>query len=64
MALHGGEDYQLLFTVPPGRARRLRHAPQFSRLRAIGEITKSKKVMLVDHAGKRSGLRPLGWDPF
>jgi thiamine-monophosphate kinase len=64
MALHGGEDYQLLFTVSPRQARRLEQAPNFRRLAAIGEITKSKQVMLVDHAGKRSPLEPLGWDPF
>jgi thiamine-monophosphate kinase len=64
MAMHGGEDYQLLFTVSPTQAPRLRHAPNFRALTAIGEITKSKKVIRVDHAGKQSPLKPLGWDPF
>ena len=64
MALHGGEDYELLFTVSPSQARRLERAPNFRTLTAIGEITKSKKIMLIDPAGKQSLLEPLGWDPF
>ncbi len=64
MAMHGGEDYHLLFTVAPNHAGRLRHAPDFRALTAIGEITKSKKVIRVDHAGKQWPLKPLGWDPF
>lgn len=64
MALHGGEDYELLFTVSPNHARRLERAPNFRKLTAIGEITKSKKIMLIDRAGKESLLKPLGWDPF
>jgi thiamine-monophosphate kinase len=64
MALHGGEDYELLFTVSQRQARRLERAPNFRTLTAIGEITKSKKIMLIDPAGKESLLRPLGWDPF
>lgn len=64
MALHGGEDYELLFTVSQADARRLEGATNFRTLTAIGEITKSKKIMLIDRAGKESLLKPLGWDPF
>ena len=64
MALHGGEDYELLFTVSPSHARKLERAPNFRTLTAIGEITKSKKIFLVNHTGKQWPLKPLGWDPF
>jgi thiamine-monophosphate kinase len=64
MALHGGEDYELLFTVSREKAKLLRGAPNFSRLVAIGEITTSKKLLLIDVAGRGSPLKPLGWDPF
>jgi thiamine-monophosphate kinase len=64
MALHGGEDYELLFTVSPSQARRLRRAPNSSALTMIGEITKNENQTLIDGAGKKSPLRPLGWDPF
>ena len=64
MALHGGEDYELLFTVSQPHTRRLERAPNSGTLTAIGEITKSKKISLVDHAGRQLSLKPLGWDPF
>jgi thiamine-monophosphate kinase len=64
MALHGGEDYELLFTVSPSNARNLERAPNFHTLTAIGEIVKSKKLTLINRAGEESSLEPLGWDPF
>lgn len=64
LALHGGDDYELLFTVSPNNARRLRSAPGFSNLTAIGEITRAKKILLVAPDGSSTALRPLGWDPF
>ena len=65
MALHGGEDYELLFTVPPRKAKRLRAAPGFSELTAIGEITKKKDLLIVSpDQTQAQKLRSLGWDPF
>ena len=64
MALHGGEDYELLFTVPSPQLKRLQKAPGYSDLAAIGQITAGKSVMLE---GSDKSLRPLksrGWDPF
>lgn len=64
LALHGGDDYELLFTVP---RRKLKHLPRSykgTRLTAIGEITKKKTVLLVDAAGREAPLPNLGWDPF
>jgi len=64
MALHGGEDYQLLFTVSPSQAKRLRKLPRSARLHAIGETTRDEKVLLIDGKGRATRLKPLGWDPF
>ena len=64
LALHGGEDYELLFTVPPGKAGevpvRLRGLP----LNRIGEICRSKGVALVRPDGAVMSLGPGGYDHF
>jgi len=62
LALHGGEDYELLFTARPGL-----RVPSLVRgvpIRCIGEITRQRKIVLVDESGGRSVLRPLGWEHF
>jgi thiamine-monophosphate kinase len=64
MALDGGEDYELLFTVSPRYLKNLRTAPGFSRIRAIGEVTRGKSVVLIDKDGTKQRLEPRGWDPF
>jgi thiamine-monophosphate kinase len=72
LALHGGEDYQLLFTVPPKFARRVPRRLRGVQLTQIGEIVtprmKTKRrapcVELVDTKGHVSRLSPKGWDPF
>jgi len=64
LALHGGEDYELLFTVSPKNAKRLRRAPGFSEITAIGEIERGKNVVLVDANGSAKRLVSGGWDPF
>jgi thiamine-monophosphate kinase len=64
MALHGGDDYELLFTVPRGRAKLLRRAPQFSDITVIGEIERGKRILLVGADGRATLLKPGGWDSF
>jgi len=64
LALHDGDDYELLFTVSPKNVKRLRSAPGFSQLTRIGEITRARKVLLVAPDGTARPLPPLGWDPF
>lgn len=64
MALHGGEDYELLFTVPKRMLKELQRAPGARDLRSIGEIHRGKGVSLVPKTGKTRVLKPLGWDPF
>jgi thiamine-monophosphate kinase len=64
MALHGGDDYELLFTVPRRKAKRLRAAPGFAGLRCIGEITHGRRLLQVNRNGKTRELKAHGWDPF
>ena len=63
-ALHGGDDYELLFTIPPRQEKKLRRAPGASTLTAIGEITRDRQVLLVAPDGKTRRLKSQGWDPF
>jgi thiamine-monophosphate kinase len=56
LALGGGEDYVLLFTLPA-------RADVASRgCRRIGTITKRREVVLIDPRGRRRPLPDLGWD--
>ena len=61
-ALHGGEDYELLFTAPttrpvPGRIAGVR-------VTRIGEIIPGRNMWLVDSHGQRKPLAPRGWEYF
>ena len=64
LALDGGEDYELLFTVPSKNEKRLRRAPEFQELRKIGEIVRGRKIALVQKDGSEKQLISGGWDPF
>jgi thiamine-monophosphate kinase len=61
-ALSGGEDYELLFTVPPARVKKVRSL-DFP-VTEIGTIKAGKRLSLVDSFGKRSPLRKSGHDHF
>jgi thiamine-monophosphate kinase len=66
LALTGGEDYQLLFTSPPGTAPALERA--FSRAglplpAALGEIVAGQGVILVSPEGERD-ISGQGYDHF
>lgn len=62
-ALHGGEDYELLFTVPPRLVSRVPRALHGVPMTRIGEIT-ARRAVLLDMDGRTQTLRPLGWDHF
>jgi thiamine-monophosphate kinase len=61
-ALHGGEDYELLFTVPSGK----RIPPSIAGvpITLIGHITRFKKIFLMNLAGAGLELKPQGWEHF
>ncbi len=61
-ALSGGEDYELLFTVPTSRIRKLQMLGL--PLTEIGEITRTRKMMIVDGRGNKTLLYPTGYDHF
>ncbi len=63
LALHGGEDFELLFTVPPRNARRLPAAFEGVRLTCIGQIEKGK-ALKVEEDGCLSKLPVRGFEHF
>ena len=64
LALNGGDDYELLFTVGPKMAQRLPHSFQGVPLTSIGEITRDASLRLIRSDGREETLQPRGWDPF
>jgi thiamine-monophosphate kinase len=64
LALHGGEDYQLLFTVPQRKASSLPLRFHGRSLYHLGEIEASEGIKLVTPEGKVHTLKPAGWDYF
>jgi thiamine-monophosphate kinase len=64
MALHGGEDYGLLFTVPPRREKKLRGAPGCSEITRVGEIVRGRRLLIAGRDGRAKELAAGGWDPF
>ncbi|BBB92298.1 thiamine-phosphate kinase [Methylomusa anaerophila] len=63
-ALYGGEDYQLLVTMPPDKFERLRHQEQL-RLILIGEVTEAKdEVILIYPDGTTEKIEPRGYNHF
>jgi thiamine-monophosphate kinase len=65
LALHGGEDYELLFTASP--KARIPAAINGVRVTHIGSITRKdyrSAIRILDENGKARALRPLGWQHF
>jgi thiamine-monophosphate kinase len=64
LALHGGDDYELLFTVPSRFAPRIRARFGNLPLSYVGEMTRNREILLVQSDGKSRPLPPRGWDHF
>jgi thiamine-monophosphate kinase len=64
LALHGGEDYQLLFAVSAKRAMRVPRQYRGVRLHHIGEAVKGKGIVLASSNGTEVPLLPAGYDHF
>ncbi|MGH9728154.1 MAG: thiamine-phosphate kinase [Candidatus Acidiferrales bacterium] len=64
LALHGGDDYGLLFTAPPISAHLIRRLARKFKVTHIGEITHQKQIILIRENGTRAPLPAKGWDPF
>ena len=65
-ALHGGEDYELIFTAPPGA--RIPQSIAGVPVTRIGLINRSQRMpprlLLVDSSGSKHQLKPRGWEHF
>jgi thiamine-monophosphate kinase len=64
VAVHGGDDYELLFTVSRANVRRV--PPRFKglRLTRIGEISRERWIRIEIPERGDVVLAPRGWDPF
>ncbi|HVF47459.1 MAG TPA: thiamine-phosphate kinase [Pyrinomonadaceae bacterium] len=60
MALHGGEDFELLFTIDESNATALDSLP----VTRIGEMTADAGSILLISAGQRKILEPRGYQHF
>lgn len=65
-ALHGGEDYELLFAVPPARfdEAATSAARVGATLTAIGEYTEEPTLSWLDVNGSDVDIRATAWDHF
>jgi len=62
LALHGGEDYELLFTAP--RGKRVPNRIAGVTITQIGVITRSPRIVVSSPGGVSYELRPRGWEHF
>ena len=62
LILHGGEEYELLFTARPNRRmpRQIAGIP----ITQIGEIVRGRQMKLARSDGRTEILRPAGWEHF
>ena len=61
IALSGGEDYQLLFTVGQENLEKIQNNLNLS---VIGHITSSKEMILIEKSGRNLMIESLGWKSF
>ena len=67
LTLTGGEDYELVFTVPPAKLKKVLAAvPRLTGtpVTAVGEITKNKRLYVIDGKGKKRVAGNLGFSHF
>jgi len=65
-ALHGGEEYELLFTVRPGKMKAVERLASGgdAKITRIGSILEKRKVFAVSPEKGREPLQPRGWRHF
>lgn len=61
---NGGEDYQLLFTVPAKKRKEIIKASGRFFLHEIGRIIEDRQLWLIDSRGRRLPLQPAGFNHF
>ena len=61
VALSGGEDYELLFTIKQEDIKEIEKNPDLS---IIGHINSKKEMNLVTKMGKNIAIKSMGWKSF
>jgi thiamine-monophosphate kinase len=64
LALNGGEDYELLFTVSPTKVSQIPGAFRGIPIHHIGEVSRTKPILLKLPEGREIPLQPAGYDHF
>src|SRR5215216_6115110 len=64
LALHGGEDFELLFTVKPGDVAKVPRRVDGVEIKRIGEITNPSEGVKISEGTRVWELRPGGWKHF
>jgi thiamine-monophosphate kinase len=64
LALHGGEDFELLFTVRPDDVGRLPRRVDGTRITRIGEIRLQNEGVRISEGSRIWELNPGGWKHF
>ena len=64
LALHGGEDFELLFTVKPDHVTKLPRRVDGVEIKRIGEITNASEGVKIAEGSRTWELRPGGWKHF
>ncbi|MBD3609523.1 MAG: thiamine-phosphate kinase [Gammaproteobacteria bacterium] len=62
--LSGGDDYELLFTIPANKQDEIAQIEADISLTCIGEITPGKGIQCLDPSGKKIEVARLGYDHF
>ena len=64
LALHGGEDFELLFTVKPENVARLPRKVDGVEIKRIGEVTRAGDGVKISEGTRIWDLKPGGWKHF
>ena len=64
LALHGGEDYELLFTVQPADVPTLPKRVDGVSITGIGEIKEASEGVRISEGSRVWNLEPGGWEHF
>ena len=64
LALHGGEDFELLFTIKPADVARLPRRVDGVELKRIGEVSKASDGVRISEGPRIWDLKPGGWKHF
>jgi thiamine-monophosphate kinase len=60
LALHGGDDYELLFTA----SKPVPSKVEGIRVTRIGQVTRKQGMRMIDADGRKQVLEPNGWEHF